>query len=718
MGDRHPLPPSSPLVLPPEFPSFPLHRTLVLIPVLNEADTIGNVVGELQNRGLSRIRVVDNGSSDGSVDIARDAGAEVLQEPVPGYGRACWRGLQDIPADIEWILFCDGDGSDVLDPLEQFWEAAASGADFVLGNRRATGEGRIHMTPVQNFGNGLATTLIHWGWGERYRDLGPLRLIRRSALEEIQMRDRGFGWTVEMQIRAAELGLKIVEIPVGYRQRQGGRSKISGTIRGSFQAGTIILSTVGNLYVRRIRREGISPVLLSATLLILGAILVQPYGDFRFVDHQSSMMVWSTVMLLGFAASWTIKHIRGRWFWGVAIALRLILLFMYPGNDIWRYLWEGYIQNLGFNPFALPPNSPELIPYRTDWWILMNHLHVSAIYPPLTQWGFRLLSAITPSVLLFKSTFIAADLAVCWLLSRKFGYLNTLAYAWNPVILYSFAGGGHYDSWLVLAMVGAWLAWDRGHHYWSALLIGIGGAIKWISFPILFFIAFHKLTNKRQIRKTKELLKSPEEHTQFKQLSGIENKRKGEIASLKNLDFKSALIILGLGVLPFLLTGLSFCSAESCTFLPLGSSFISNGRSAQLIPYWVSVIFPSTTAEGTNKYYAIPLAIAILFLLKKCRKFATFAESYLFTLLIFSPIIHIWYFSWIVPFSTFNRNLGIRLMSVSSFMYFLLQLNTLTDKNWTYSPIERMLMWAPFVAGFFWTKLTETPSPKANSITP
>ncbi|MEM9771132.1 MAG: hypothetical protein AAF889_05970, partial [Cyanobacteria bacterium P01_D01_bin.73] len=269
------------------------------------------------------------------------------------------------------------------------------------------------------------------------------------------------------------------------------------------------------------------------------------------------------------------------------------------------------------------------------------------------------------------------------------------------------AGGGHYDSWLVLAMVGAWLAWDQGNHYWSALLIGIGGAIKWISFPILFFIAFHKLTGgKGFIIRKKD---APD-----RLLNASQNPLKG-VSRLKELDFKSALIILGLGLLPFFLTGLSFCNSESCTFLPLGSSFISNGRSSQLIPYWISVIFPGTTAEGSNKYYAIPLAIAIVFLLSKCRKFATFAESYLFTLLIFSPIIHIWYFSWIAPFATFSRNLGIRLMSISSFMYFLLQLNTLTDKNWTYTPTERMLMWLPFVIGFLWTKLVETPSPKAAS---
>ena len=681
MGDR--LPFSS-------FPSestsgFSLHRILVLIPVLNEEATIGNVVRDLRSRGLTHIRVVDNGSSDRSIEMAQAAGAEVLQEPIPGYGRACWRGLQDVPPDIDWILFCDGDGSDVLDPLDDFWEAAASGADFILGNRRATAEGRSHMTPVQNFGNGLATTLIRFGWGESYGDLGPLRLIRRSALDDIQMRDRGFGWTVEMQIRAAELGLKIVEIPVGYRQRQGGRSKISGTIRGSFQAGRIILSTVGNLYLQRLRREGVSPTIISATLLILGAFLILPHGDFRFVEQQSRFMMLCPILLLGFAVSWDIKQIRGYQFWGVAIALRLILLFMYPGNDIWRYLWEGYIQTLGFNPFALPPNAPELIPHRTEWWELMNHLHVSAIYPPLTQWGFRFLSAISPSVLLFKSTFIAADLGVCWLISRKFGYLRTLIYAWNPVILYSFAGGGHYDSWLVLPMVGAWMAWDRGKYYWSALLIGIGAAVKWISFPMLFFVAVSKL----------------------REQNPLDNQQDRNHRVWRNLNLKPALMILALGFLPFLLTGLSFCTPEFCTFLPTQSSFVSHGRSAQFIPYIVSVFFPDTTDPGTNKFYGIPLAIATLFLLWRCKKFVTFAESYLFTLLIFSPIIHLWYFSWMIPFAVVNRNLGIRLVSISAFIYFLLQVNTLLNGSWLFNPHERFLLWLPFVIGFIWTKTVE-----------
>jgi hypothetical protein len=223
---------------------------LAIIPVLNEAATIGAVIHSLQAQGIDQIRVVDNGSCDQSVEIATMIGATVFHEPIAGYGRACWRGLQNLPNAVEWILFCDGDGSDDLGKLNQFW-ALSRHFDLILGNRRATAAGRAAMTPVQQFGNGLATTLIHLGWGYSYRDLGPLRLIRRSAMAQLQMQDRGFGWTVEMQVRAVECGLRICEVPVDYYPRQGGCSKISGTVRGSVQAGLVILSTLGHLYSRR-----------------------------------------------------------------------------------------------------------------------------------------------------------------------------------------------------------------------------------------------------------------------------------------------------------------------------------------------------------------------------------------------------------------------------------------------------------------------------------
>ncbi|NEO92530.1 MAG: glycosyltransferase family 2 protein, partial [Moorea sp. SIO3G5] len=162
------------------------HNILVIIPVLNEETTITGVIKSLQSYNLNNIRVVDNGSTDNSIIKAKEAGAEVISEPIPGYGRACWRGLQQLDRDINWILFCDGDGSDDLSYLPQFL-AEPHKYDLILGNRRATVDGRKAMTPVQNFGNWLATFLIGWGWGHWYQDLGPLRLIRRSALDEIQM---------------------------------------------------------------------------------------------------------------------------------------------------------------------------------------------------------------------------------------------------------------------------------------------------------------------------------------------------------------------------------------------------------------------------------------------------------------------------------------------------------------------------------------------------
>lgn len=229
---------------------FDLDDVLVIIPVRNEEATIAKVIKDLQDFGLTKIRVVDNGSSDRSEEVATKAGAEVLSESKPGYGQACWQGLQNIPPEIEWILFCDGDGSDDLSCLGSFF-SLRSQYDLILGDRRATPQGKAVMTPVQHFGNGLAGWLINLGWGYKYHDLGPLRLIRKSSLSQIAMKDRGFGWTVEMQVRAVEEGLKILEIPVNYRPRQGGKSKISGTISGSIQAGTIILSTLGKLYLSK-----------------------------------------------------------------------------------------------------------------------------------------------------------------------------------------------------------------------------------------------------------------------------------------------------------------------------------------------------------------------------------------------------------------------------------------------------------------------------------
>jgi len=169
-----------------------LKNIQVIIPARNEAEAIAPVIQALQRTGLTRILVIDNGSSDNTTAIARHAGADVIHEARPGYGQACWQGLLNLDPATEWVLFCDADGSDDLSQLPRFFQLRHH-HDFILGNRRATPSGRRALTPVQNFGNWLSTRLIALGWGHPYNDLGPLRLIRRDALEQIRMRDRGFG---------------------------------------------------------------------------------------------------------------------------------------------------------------------------------------------------------------------------------------------------------------------------------------------------------------------------------------------------------------------------------------------------------------------------------------------------------------------------------------------------------------------------------------------
>jgi glycosyltransferase involved in cell wall biosynthesis len=216
----------------------------VLIPALNEAGSIASVIGRLRALGCSDIRVVNNGSTDDTAAIARGAGAVVIDEPVAGYGMACWRGLQDLPEHARWVLFCDADGCDELEALPRFIAAAREGADLVLADRLSLPNSAEKLTLPQRFGNRLAVVLIRLVWGARFNDLGPMRLVNRLLLDEIDMKDRGFGWTVEMQIRAAQLGARFTELPVAYQSRRHGRSKISGTVRGVIMAGTTILSTI------------------------------------------------------------------------------------------------------------------------------------------------------------------------------------------------------------------------------------------------------------------------------------------------------------------------------------------------------------------------------------------------------------------------------------------------------------------------------------------
>jgi len=221
---------------------MPEPRIAVIIPAIDEEEAIGLVLAEIPPV-VSEVIVVDNGSRDRTAEVARAAGARVVQEPRRGYGQACLAGIAAAQG-VEVFVFLDGDHSDYPSQLVDVLAPILSGtADLVIGSRslgrRAPGAHPLHAV----LGTGLCVGLMNLLIGTRATDLGPFRAITASALRRLEMRDRDFGWTVEMQVKAAQRGLRVREVPVDYRPRIG-HSKVSGTFSGTFLAGAKILGTI------------------------------------------------------------------------------------------------------------------------------------------------------------------------------------------------------------------------------------------------------------------------------------------------------------------------------------------------------------------------------------------------------------------------------------------------------------------------------------------
>lgn len=224
-------------------------KIMVIIPAFNEADSIVRVINDIPKQLIFEIVVVDNGSRDGTERKARDAGATVLREDRRGYGFACLRGIDYAkckPAvekpDI--LVFLDGDYSDYPQEMGYLIKPILeSDYDLVIGSRRLGRRERGSMLPQAVFGNALATALIRIFHGAKFTDLGPFRAIKFDKLLELNMEDKTFGWTAEMQVKAVKMGLKYCEVPVSYRKRIG-VSKVTGTFTGTVKAGYKILWTI------------------------------------------------------------------------------------------------------------------------------------------------------------------------------------------------------------------------------------------------------------------------------------------------------------------------------------------------------------------------------------------------------------------------------------------------------------------------------------------
>ncbi len=219
----------------------------VVIPAFNEEDAVGKVIDEIPKELVSEIIVVNNNSNDQTRTVAENHGATVLDEPIKGYGRACLKGIEHINnkyPNTEIVVFLDADYSDYPDELRSVVKPIIDeNIDMVIGSRKLGRKEKSSMTPQQIFGNWLATFLIDKLYKVKYTDLGPFRAIKLTKLNALKMQDKTYGWTAEMQVKAAKNKFTSVEVPVNYKMRIG-KSKVSGTLKGTILAGYKIITTI------------------------------------------------------------------------------------------------------------------------------------------------------------------------------------------------------------------------------------------------------------------------------------------------------------------------------------------------------------------------------------------------------------------------------------------------------------------------------------------
>jgi hypothetical protein len=402
---------------------------------------------------------------------------------------------------------------------------------------------------------------------------------------------------------------------------------------------------------------------ICAAALTIGACVLTAIGGEAGGDHILPWLTTLAALTLVWLLSLRSKSISPTLLLGTAIAIRLVFLFMPTGYDAYRYVWEGRILLEGFNPYVHPPNDPLLTPFRNEIWQSVGHPDATAIYPPLTQWLFAAMASLGIGLLGFKIVFAAADMALCALLSRKFGPRAALIYAWNPLAAVSFAGGGHYDSLFMIAMVLAWVMFQSENRFQTktALWLGASIALKWMAAPLGLWLVIHQW---------------------------------------KSRGFKNAVLTGGLVALPVILawSALSLWTGEwSLQLMP--PAFSRAARSAELIPAIADFVFQN--GQLHNRWFMFAMVIAWICVGMKSRSFLEAAHWGFPATYILSPMLHAWYFVWALPFAVKSRNAGFIALAASGILYYLVHY-TLEQPGgkWTFTWWERAGIWLPFIIGF------------------
>ena len=458
-------------------------RIVVVIPALDEEPAIGDVVRSIPP-AVHEVIVVDNGSRDRTAEVARAAGATVVAEPRRGYGQACLTGIA-AARDADVIVFLDGDRSDEPGQLTDVVAPILEGrADLVIGSRsrgrRAPGAQPWHAV----LGTRLCVALMNLLTGARATDLGPFRAISAAALRRLDMRDRNYGWTVEMQVKAARTGLRVVEVPVDYRPRVG-KSKVSGTVRGTIGAGTKIIATI-------LGHAGAMPALVLAGLVLTACVLAwafSPPPPSRIAWHLASFGLAFAAYLIALSASRGVSRRGLLACLGAAFIWRVVLVAAPPllSNDINRYVWEGRVQVHGGNPYRWSdrPESPRWSPLRDEVYEGLNHKDYTAVYPPLFVLATRAVVAVHDSFTAMKAFLVLSELLTLGLLARlllhrRLPLERLLVLAWSPLALVEIAGSGHNEAFGMLWLAMALLALDLDRPLVSALAAGAGFLSKYL----------------------------------------------------------------------------------------------------------------------------------------------------------------------------------------------------------------------------------------------